>query len=501
MADQIQLSVAEAIELSAKNSEFYCRTFFPKTVRQPFAPFHHDAWGKLESNNRLVNLLMYRGSGKTSHCRLYTSKSIAYAISRTILYVGKSEAHAIRSTNWLKKAVEVNSTWNESYHIRQGGKWQDVEFEIIVGPDEIPIWVMAAGINGSIRGINRDDYRPDLIVLDDVLDDENANTADQRDKISNLVYGALLESLAPEVDAPHAKMIGLNTPQNKEDFAVQALKDPSWLSAVYGCWTRETADMPIAMQESAWPDRVSSEILRAEKHSAAARNMLTTFLREKECKLTSPETASFKLPWLKRYARLPENMTYVYAIDPVPPPSEIALQKGMHRKDFEAHVVWGARGSDRFLAHYELMRGHEPTWTVMKFFEIQQKFRPVMTLVDTVAYQQTLMWLIKQAMDHRKAWFAVTEYPGSRRSKYSRIVNAHNGPAVAGRLYVRADQTEFLEQFGQYPAVNHDDLLDASSMALERLEGLFFDEAGNALAAGGDDPFVPAKPLFTGWAP
>ena len=99
MADQIQLSVAEAIELSAKNSEFYCRTFFPKTVRQPFAPFHHDAWGKLESNNRLVNLLMYRGSGKTSHCRLYTSKSIAYAISRTILYVGKSEAHAIRSTN------------------------------------------------------------------------------------------------------------------------------------------------------------------------------------------------------------------------------------------------------------------------------------------------------------------------------------------------------------------------------------------------------------------
>ena len=479
-SDTVELSIEELIHLSAEDSEFYCRQFFPNTVRQPFAEFHHDAWQALESNARLVNILMFRGAGKTSHCRLYTSKSIAFAMSRTILYVGKSEGHAIRSTNWIKKQVENNSLWANTFKLRPGSKWQDTEFEILVGegPGQVSIWIMAVGILGSIRGINRDDYRPDLIVLDDVLDDENAHTAEQRQKVENLIYGALLESLAPKSEAPHAKMIGLNTPQNKEDFAVKALKDPGWVSKVYGCFTKETMHLPMEYQESSWPERFTSGELRKEKQSAASRNMLSTFLREKECKLVSSETASFRLPWLKKYSHAPEQAVYVYAIDPVPPPSDVALAKGLHKNDFEAHVVWGAAGDRRFLAHYELMRGHEPTWTIKTFFEIQRRFRPFATLVESVAYQRTLMWLLKKAMDQQRQWYAIEEFQ-DRRKKFNRIVTAHNGPASAGRLYIKDEHVEFVEQFSQYPDVNHDDLLDASSMALDKLEGMFVGSDGS----------------------
>lgn len=488
-----QLSPVELVNLSAEDSEFYCKTFFPKTVRQDFAPFHVDAWSKLESNARLVNLLMFRGAGKTSHCRLYTSKSVAFAQSRLILYTGKSEGHAVRSTSWLKKQVEHNTLWNTTFHIRQGGKWQDTEFEIIVGEDEIPIWVTAAGITGSIRGMNRDDYRPDLIVLDDVLDDENAHTAEQRQKINNLVYGALLESLAPQSESPHAKMIGLNTPQNKEDFAVVALKDPSWVSAVYGCWTQETRDLPVGYQESAWAERFPTPELRKEKHNAATRNMLSVFLREKECKLVSAETASFRLPWLRKYGTPPERFTAVYAIDPVPPPSEAAVSKGLARNDFEAHVVWGAYQDKRFLLDYRLMRGHEPTWTIKTFFELQRKYRPIKCLVESVAYQRTLAWLIRKAMDQQRQWYAITEYQ-DRRKKYNRIITGHNGPAAAGRLFIRDDQIEFLEQFGQYPDVNHDDLLDASSMVLMELEGLYVDDEGQLRSTVDDEETLGRAP-------
>lgn len=483
----IQLDKDELIELAAVDSELYCRTFFPKTVRQPFAPFHHDAWDVLESEARLVNILMFRGAGKTSHCRLYTSKSIAYALSRTILYTGKSEGHAIRSTSWIKKAVEHNTLWKDTFQIRQGSKWQDTEFEIIVGPEEVPIWIMAAGITGSIRGVNRDDYRPDLIVLDDVLDDENAHTPEQRQKINNLVYGALMESLAPKSEAPHAKMIGLNTPQNKEDFAVQALKDSSWASRVYGCFTEETRDLPIEYQESSWSERFTSEELRAEKKAAANRNMLSTFLREKECKLASAETSSFKVPWLQRYNTVPEPIMAIYAIDPVPPPSDAALAKGLFKTDFEAHVVWGLAGDKRFLLDYELMRGHEPTWTIKTFFEMQRKWSPVKTLVESVAYQRTLMWLLKKAMEQQRTWYPIQEF-NDRRKKYNRIITAHNGPASAKKLYVRSDQVEFLEQFAQYPDVTNDDLLDASSMALMEMQGMYLPESGDMVHTLDLDP-------------
>ena len=498
--DEVHITREETIALAAVDSEFYCNTFFGRTVRQAFAPFHHDAWSKLESDSRLVNLLMFRGAGKTSHCRMYTSKNIAYAVSRTILYTGKSEAHAIRSTSWIKKHVENNKLWTDTFDIRVGGKWQDTEFEIIVGKDEIPIWVMAAGIEGSIRGVNRDDYRPDLIVLDDVLDDANAHTDEQRKKITTLVYGALMESLAPKSEAPHAKMIGLNTPQNREDFAVQALKDPSWLSAVYGCWTRDTMNNPTEYQESAWEERFSSEELRKEKHAAASRNMLSTFLREKECKLISSETASFRLPWLKKYSMAPDGLMIAYAIDPTPPPTPAALLKGLSRKDFEAHVLWGASKDKRYLLDYKLMRGHEPTWSIKTFFEMQQKWRPFITLVESVAYQATLAWLLRKAMDQQRQWFAITEFT-DKRSKFNRIITAHNGPASAGRLYIKDTDLEFLEQFGQYPEINHDDLLDASSMALSRLEGLYVDDEGHARSTvdlGGSDRL---KPLDMGSAP
>ena len=497
--DKSEISLEELVELAAEDSELYCRTFFPNTVRQPFAHFHHDAWEKLDSEARLVNLLIFRGGGKTSHCRLYTSKSIAYNLSNTILYTGKSEGHAVRSTSWLKKQVEHNTLWRDTFKLQIGSKWQDTELEIIVGEEEKPIWIMAAGITGSIRGVNRDDYRPDLIVLDDVLDDENAHTAEQRKKITNLVYGALMESLAPKSEAPHAKMIGLNTPQNKEDFAVQALKDPAWISAVYGCFTKETMNLPLEYQESSWPERFPTEELREEKRSAAHRNMLSTFLREKECKLVSSETASFRLPWLNKYSVPPENFVAIYAIDPVPPPSEAAISKGLHRNDFEAHVVWGAAGDKRFLLDYRLMRGHEPTWTIKTFFELQRKWRPIKCLVESVAYQRTLLWLLRKAMDQQRQWYTITEWQ-DRRKKYNRIVTAHNGPASNGQLYIKHDHIEFLEQFGQYPDVNHDDLLDASSMALMELEGLYVTSEGHLMSKI-DSVETQSRPLNVWAAP
>lgn len=477
------MQVDELVQLAVLDSELYARQFFPRTVRQAFAPMHHDIWAKMESNARLVNLLMSRGTGKTTHCRLFTSKSVAYQISSTILYVSKSETHAVRSTSWLKNAVENNSLWANAYGIVRGDKWQDTEFQLQVGGGgdmgTHKIWVMAAGISGSIRGVNRDDYRPDLIVLDDVLDDENAHTDEQRDKVERLVYGALMESLAPKTEMPWAKMIALNTPQNKEDFAVKALKDPGWLSAVYGCWTPETTDLPVDFQESSWEERFPTLELRKEKHRAAVRNALSTFSRERECRLSSPETAKFKSTWLKYYRSqdLPEGVVYSYAIDPVPAPSQKQIERGATKTDFEAHVIWGAHGNDRFLVDYRLMRGHEPTWTIATFFEMQQRYRPFVTVVEAVAFATNLTWLMRQAMDQRRMWYAIKEV-NSRIKKFTRIVTAHNGPAVAGRLHVRQDQMEFIEQFSAYSEVPYDDLLDASAFALMELEGLFVTDDG-----------------------
>jgi predicted RNase H-like nuclease len=88
-------------------------------------------------------------------------------------------------------------------------------------------------------------------------------------------------------------------------------------------------------------------------------------------------------------------------------------------------------------------------------------------------------------MDQQRAWYAIKEYT-DRRSKYNRIISGLNGVASAGRMFVQASQTDFIEQFSQYPDVAHDDILDASAIALMELEGLYVTEEGHLAAAANE---------------
>lgn len=463
-----EVGLEELVSLCAVDSTLFSHTFFPRTVRQEGASFHNDIWDLLEGNNRLVNIQVFRGGAKTSILRMYTAKRIAYGLAHTILYIGKSEGHAIRSIKWLRRQVEYNKQFAQVYGLRRGKKWQDVEAEIWHGTDEYPIWIMGSGITGDIRGINQDDFRPDLIVIDDALNEENSATSDQRSKISNLIYGALKESLAPESEAPDAKMVMLQTPQNKEDASTVALTDPEWKSASFGCWTAETADLPTHLQRSIWPARWPDATLRKEKEAAIRRNQLSLWLREKECKLISPETSAFNEDWLKFYDLEPEHMQITMAIDPVPPPSDIQIAKGLRGKDFEAFAVVGRHRGDYYLLEYSLNRGHEPTWTIAEFFRLAMKYQPRRIIVESVAYQRTLAWILRQAMQHQKRYFVIKE-TDDKRKKYDKIVDGLNGLSSMGHLFVSREHHEFIAQFRAYPDVSHDDLIEVVAACVSDL--------------------------------
>lgn len=465
---QVFTNASEVVQLGAVDSLFFYKSFFPRTCRQGFADFHAELSADLDGPSRLVNEQIFRGGAKTSFCRMYTAKRIAYGLAHTILYIGKSEGHALRSINWLRNQVDRNRNYSSIFNLRPGQKWQDQEAEIWHGTDEYPIWIMGMGITGSIRGINRDDFRPDLIVVDDVMDEENCATTEQREKIKNLLYGAIKESLAPRSEAPDAKLVMLQTPLHKEDASTEALSDPEWKSAVHGCWTKETADLPIDAQESAWAQRWSSAELRKEKRAAIARNKLSLWNREKECRITSPETSSFHENWLKYYELLPEQMAIIMVIDPVPPPSEAQIEKGLLGKDYEAIAVVGRYKDDYFVLEYTAKRGHTPSWTIAEFFRLALKWRPFRIVVESVAYQRTLAWLLREAMEHQKQYFVIQEYV-DKRKKHDRIIDSLNGVAAAGHLHVLKSQSELIAQFREYPDVSHDDVLETVAIAVSEL--------------------------------
>ena len=471
---QEQPSKDELLKLCAVDSELYAQTFFPKTFRQESPPFAKAVWEPLENPDaRLVNLILFRGASKTTRLRTFASKRIAYGTSRTILYIGASERDAIRSVQWIRTQVERNAAWAGTFGLAPGRKWEETQIEIEHKGFGHTVWVLAAGITGSLRGINFDDYRPDLIIIDDPQTDETAATEEQREKIADLILGAVKNSLAPATEEPNAKLAMAITPQHPSDVSQQALKDSQWTSRVFPCWTKETIDLSVDEQLSAWEERFPTFQLRADKRAAIQRNKLSIFTRELECRLISSEKAAFRTSWLNiRQGPPPRGCFAVLAIDPVPPPSERQLAKGLAGKDFEAHYVWGRYGEDYHLLDYRRNTGHEPSWSVATALALAREWRVSRIIVDAVAYQRTLKWLLEQRMRQMGVYYSVVPVADGMK-KFARITGTLSGLATAGKLWIGSEHTVFAEQFEAYPDVAHDDDLDASALALQDLSNTF----------------------------
>lgn len=466
-ADRVE-SLEELLSAAAVDSRFFGRYFFPETTRQA-TPDFHDAIDKLvESNNRLINIQVFRGGAKTSKLRIYSMKRAVFGLSHTATIVGKSQGHAEASLQWIRNKVENSSKLRTVFRLRAGRPWTNNECVVISDAFQSEIWFKALGIDGSVRGVLKDDYRPDLILLDDPIDDENSATESQRLKIKERIHGALKESLASSVESPDAKLVMLQTPMNKEDASTLALEDPEWKSARFGIWTKETEELPVDKQVSRWPEMYPTEEVRKQKRFAAARNMLSVFVREKECRITSRETSSFRSQWLRFYDIPPDNGVRVLWIDPVPPPSESEVERGLHKKDFEVLAVVQRTGDDFYVLDYEANRGHDPSWTIAKFFEMNAKWRPMRNYVESVAYQRTLAWLLRQAMQ-REGFFLAIEEVTDQRPKFMKIIDGLQGIAASKRLFIRRNHTDFVSQFEDYPNVSNDDIIESIAMSCSKL--------------------------------
>jgi len=490
------IDVGELVRLGAVDNEIYARTFFPRTFRQPSPPFQKEIWRDLDDPSvRALNEQIFRGGAKTTIARVATSKRIAYGVSKTILYIGKSEGAAVRSGAWFRNNVERNKLWAGTYGLSPGRKWTDGEFEVWHNTLQTNIWCLFVGITGNIRGINFDDYRPDFIVMDDILDDENCATHEQREKISSLVHGAVKKSLAPVVDDPNAKMVMLVTPQHREDVSSVATRDPTWKTLTFGCWTDETKELDVTQQVSRWPERLPTIDLRNEKLAAIAINRLSDFTREMEIRLTSKEHAAFLTPWLK-YIDAPAgqvipNCANILSIDPTPPPSDAQIAKGFIGDDYEVLHVWGRRGDNYYLQERRAARGEDPDWTITNAFELALKYRVMQIVVESVAYQRTLKWLLEKEMRRRRQFFQILPFVGG--NKYARIRSVLAGPASQGQVWVRATDTPFIEQFETYPSSDHDDELDAASIALGALINPFAAAGSNSEQSAEVESLAPRR--------
>lgn len=482
------LSLNEAVNLGAVDDDFFGSFFFPKTFRQPhpgYSPLIQAAFD--DPTSRYVAMKMYRGSSKTTRVRVRVAKHISYALSRTIFLVSNAQKHSIYSLRWLRKQIEYNERWALAFGLRKGSTWSEEVIEIIHTVTGNTIAILALGITGQIRGINIDDYRPDFIVLDDPDNEETTGTKEQREKTKDLVFGSLKQSLAPPSEAPLAKMAILQTPLDREDTIAVCEKDPAFRNVTVSCFKDDG--------RSSWEERFPTPFLVNEKEMHIRMNKLSLWMREMECRIISPELASFQEPWLKEYDELPPEFDVVIAIDPA----------SSDNKDADDQVVMAVafgRGTARgnvYILEYTANKGEMPDVAGAYVIQLKMRYknRVRKIAVESVAYQKILAWYLEKLMSANRMWVPVDEIQDKRR-KADRIVQEIVGIAANGRLHVkRKIHTKFCQQFIEYSPLTkmHDDVLETLAIAVISYKNVMTYDADYSVITE-DEKEIPALPNF-----
>lgn len=462
MTAAAQLDVAEAVALGAVDTALFGQFFFPKTCRQPAPPFHREMYRDLDDPNEpFVSFMIARDFAKTTVARLTLAKRAAYAISRTNLIVGKSEGAAMKTLSWLRNQVDHNALFAQTFGLVRGSKWSDQHIEIVNTIENVRINIVAAGILGSIRGINLDDYRPDFILVDDPCDEDNTATPEQRLKTSERFFGSLQNSLAPKIDCPWRKMALLQTVLNADDLVSMTQRDPQWKCHVYSCFDEHG--------QSRWPERYPTEELRAAKAGFINRGQAALWYREKECRIVSRETSSFMPEWYLTWDMYPTSGHTVIAVDPTPPPKNgVSTNIKNHKLDDACVGAVRAEGPTAYVLETYETKSPQVEELTGKILEMALRWRARKIVVETHMYQRALAEALRKRMQEERLFFIVEEIE-DKRHKRLRIEQVISPIASLRQLRFPPNHPVLRDQFVAYPDVNHDDILDMISLALMAL--------------------------------
>lgn len=456
-ADTEELDLTEAVRLGAQSFTAFGHIFFKRSFRQGSPQMHRDMGQQLYSETRQNCFLVFRDGAKTTILRVFVAQRVAYSISRTIMFVSASQDHAVHSIRWLKRAIERNTLFAQTFGLQPGKKWTDEWIEIENTVTGEAINVIAAGITGQIRGFNIDDFRPDLIVADDILTEETTKTKEQRTKLEELFFGALVNSLQAETEAPHAKIVLLQTPFHAEDLAVKCSKDAAWHPMVFSILDENG--------KSRWEEKFPTEAVYVEREEAFRMGRKRLWMREKMCTIVKTDDLLLNSELCQYYTEPPPGLIKFIGIDPASADSK--------RADENVVLCIGVRGADVYVMGYRAAKNVMPDRAASHFFELVMMFPPVLKAgVEAVAYQRTLKWYIEQEMRQRGIYIPL-ELIVDNRKKQDRILQHLPGLLSYKHLHILPSMTELVTQMDEYDptdASNHDDILDALAMAI-RLAG------------------------------
>ncbi len=458
---------------------YFVANYFPHYIRSiDKSSLHHYLYDTLplvlaNPNSCLEAIAAPRGEGKSVLVsQLFVLYCLVSEQKKYIVIVMDSIDQAYPMLEAIKAELEVNPRLKIDFPDATGiGRvWQA---GTIVTANNVKVQI--AGSGKKLRGLRHGAYRPDLVILDDIENDEQVRNPAQRDKL----HGWLTKTVLP-LGAAGEKLdvVYIGTILHYDSVLSRTLNNPAWHSArfkaliklpdnmaLWDQWEeiykntgepkadRFYAENRVAMDAGAvvsWKARPLLTLMKIR-----ARDGHATFDSEYQNDPVSGDDAPFTNS-ITYWADLPGHLVYFGAVDP-------SLGKAGASRDPSAILVGGFDAVTGVLYVIEAaIKKRLPDKIISDVIALQRQYHCHVWFIETVQFQEFLRSeLVKRsaAQGIPVPSRAVTPHT----DKLLRIESLQ--PHIANELIkLHSSQATLISQLRHFPKADHDDGPDALHM-------------------------------------
>ena len=216
------------VDRAQNDFEFFAKTYFPHYITSEPSVFHRFVFEQIpklidDQRGRKKAIAAPRGEAKSTLLSVILVVWVLLTNRKRFVVIAKDAFdQAALELESVKAELGYNPRLSQDYPeaTGEGQIWQVGAIKTHTNRR-----VMVGGMNKKFRGYRDGAYRPDLVVLDDIENDENVRKKAQRDKVYQRVNKEVLK-LGPPDGSMDVLLVG--TVLHYDAAFSRFLKHPSW---------------------------------------------------------------------------------------------------------------------------------------------------------------------------------------------------------------------------------------------------------------------------------
>ena len=465
-----------ALKIFNENPLLWGLYYFPHHFRSRTPQFHIKILKEV-MNNRYFACQCPRESAKSTILAfLYPEHGITFKKFRFIVIVQNTYLKAAQSLETIKSEFRNNRFLKDDFSVTISK--DSTGDSVFTHPDGFQTRVLCKGAEqiGSVRGEKFGAYRPDLILIDDLEDDDMVRSVERRRNLEDLYNNALV----PAGDAETCQYIAIGTILH-DDCLMAKLVSPNFYPEYRKLFYRALyKDRVEGTWRSLWEEKWSVDRLfqmRKEKPDV--------FAKEYQGNPVSGGMRKFDKDDFRRWYIEDDQYFLLGEENRVTSSGRLADCRAAigvdlaweERKEADDTVLMPGfltPNSELLIDDYFNEKGVRPDQLEELLFQMEMRLKKITGKTVYIGFEKAKLekvtkWFLKQAMMRRNYWLNLKDVPWVT-DKVSRIVTPLQPRYKLHSIYHKKGMGDLEYQLLRIPSGTHEDLPDAEQILCRLLE-------------------------------